>query len=63
MDRYESLPTVSPEKRGSLWNACYAAAFMLEYPEKSGQLAAANVAAEMADIAVWALAEHDKVNT
>lgn len=25
------IPEVSPEKRGSLWNACYAAAYIEEY--------------------------------
>jgi hypothetical protein len=64
------VPRVSPEKRGNVWGAVYAAAFMafiksepgLTSPEavlEKGPSMAAD-ASECADFAVWALKQADE---
>lgn len=58
------IPSVSPEKRGSCWYACYAAAFMAQYlgsnwPAPKMHAARARL---LADIAVDALTQIDKEN-
>jgi hypothetical protein len=55
------VPKVSPENRCSLWNACYAVMFRSTYLGTAALSAsAAGQAADFADVAVWALTQHDK---
>lgn len=66
------VPEVSPEKRGSLWHACYAVAFweiMQSRPifggatkkhKRKSAVMWALAASEAADLAVFLLAEADK---